>query len=137
MELVRVHNNKATFLGLPKVEGFPIKNLIPGGNNVAAEYIAALEALPTDKGPGKVWEAWKRNKYVEVISGPHAKGEIKKPEGPRAPEALDTISDKAAEAFVSMEQDTNVLQKWLGKEKRKGIREHINKKLGSDEGEEK
>ena len=126
---VRVTNNRPTLLVIPTAAGSPAVRLVPGGNNLPAETIKALEALPSTKGTGKVWASWKTLGWVKVASPAESKAEARKPEGPPAPASLSDRKAEAAEAMVAVETSPDTLRKWYATDRRKPIREAIKARL--------
>lgn len=136
MAQIRVTNNRATFLTLPTVLDQEIR-LVPGGNNVPEEVLAALDQLPEKGGARKVWENWKRLGWVTVATREVSAKETKKPVGPTPPATLVDRTLEAAEALVATQDDPNVLKAWLATEEREEIQELIKARLmGSDTEEE-
>lgn len=141
---VRVINTQPTFLTTPKVFGpkaadadknslppmkFPAHRLQPGGNNMEAEHVAALDALDPKSGPGKVWRQWRVTNAVRVLKGKAAQVETRKPEGPEAPKTLTEYRVDQAEAIIGMETSIEVLQRWLDAERRNAVKTAIRARL--------
>lgn len=135
MDMVRVVNQRPTFLTTPalgkpgsKVH-FPAKRLTPGGNNLPVDHVKALDALPRDRGPGRVWAQWKDNGLVKVLSPKESATEVRKKEGPEAPQDLAERTPAAAEAMVMVEDSPEVLRRWFARDRREPIRAIIQDRL--------
>lgn len=144
MDVVRVVNNRATFLTMP---GVVVKNergldvtiepkLQPGGNNVDARVVAAVEALDPSKGAGKVWSQWKAMNWVKILSAKESKIETKKPEGPEPPSNLSEYRSDSAELLVKNESNPKILARWSKNEKRKSVADAIQARLTALSSEE-
>ncbi|MCK4717650.1 MAG: hypothetical protein KAT70_03185 [Thermoplasmata archaeon] len=130
---IRVVNTRATFLTTPKIgkpkdgkgKFWPPKRLVPGGNNLPSAHVAALDALDTERGSGKVWAMWGRLGYVKVLGGQEGRQEVQKPEGPKAPPSLLDRTPEAAEAMAAVEEDPTVLRAWYAQDRREGVRASV------------
>jgi hypothetical protein len=137
---IRVINTRATFLTTPKVgkpggKGyFPARRLGPGGNNLDAAHVAALDQLDPKVGAGKVWADWKKLQFVRVLSPQESAKAVAKPEGPEAPLDLTERKLEAALAIISVETDPGILQSWFARDRRKEVRETIKVRLAQLEG---
>lgn len=118
MPTIRVINLRAAGHTLPGLPNTPYESnrvLLPGGNNLDSEY---LECLKGHMGP-QGYERFLKSVdgYLTIMSPEESAPEIKKPEGPPPPaNLLDRIPELAI-AFVEVESDPKVLERWLKAEK--------------------
>ncbi len=141
---VRVINTQPTFLTTPAVfkpkapdadknslpaVRFPAVRLQPGGNNMEAEHVDALDKLDPKSGPGKVWRHWRTSNTVRVVKGKAAQELVRKPEGPEAPKTLADYRPDQAEAIVGVETSIENLQRWLDAERRNAVKTAIRARL--------
>lgn len=150
---IRVINNRASGHVLPPVGDFPGRTLLPGGNNVEAEYLDALrESMDADvhavdpatgahvvnakgepvilrKRAGSYKKMLDTNDHLTLLTPEESAKETKKPEGPPPPPNLLDRQVELAEAFVEVESDPKTLNRWLKADNREEVKRAIGKRL--------
>ena len=139
MAYVQIENARASAHVLPPLPGFPDgRRLIPGTNNVPADYVKALKkklsgsqnTFVDDQGFTKQIDGWehflKTNDWLSVSEVPY---EAPKREGPVPPKSLADREPEAAVAFVEFETDEAVLKSWLKTDKREEVKAAIKDRL--------
>lgn len=126
--LVRITNNTDAGIDLPPVpetanaKGFPVRCLIPGGNNVPTELINAIVSYETIDRFGN-----KRKPHEGLFDKLEADGKIvistdpratKRKEGPEPPKSLASVPEAIALEFVLDCADLGLLGQWRKLEKR-------------------
>lgn len=118
VQLIRVDNKEPRLRLFPadRVAKVPAIRLGPGGNNVPASAVAALEAGKAKRGACAGWAKAKASGAIVVHSLADSAVLTKRPEGVTAPSSLKDRNTKAALAIVKVTSDVEVLAMWAGKE---------------------
>lgn len=130
--LIRVDYNGANLREFPvdKKAKIPALRLVPGGNNVSAAVVAALDAGKASKrGINRDWRKARDKGAIVVHSEEASKVLVNQPEGPDHPATLAEYSAEAADAIVRVTSDRGVLELWGQSEPRKTVQRAIQNRL--------
>lgn len=136
-QLQRIENATAALMNFPadKTAGIPALDLIPGGKDVSAAVIKALETgkaangKPVKRGILRSWRNHRQSGRIVVHPPEVSAALVGKPEGPEAPASLREFHPKAAGAIVATTADVALLTVWAQAETRAGMREVIEARL--------
>jgi hypothetical protein len=130
---VRIENLTAAAIELPPIPAneqgiaqYPVRTLIPGGNNVLTDYLAALAKFTVTDKFNKVHaphaallERMTNAGQIKVDTDPKA---CKRPEGPEPPRTLQAQSVDVAMELIRAEESLARLQLWEKTERRDQVK---------------
>lgn len=129
---IRIINNTDAGIELPALpatetsKAFPMLALVPGGNNVPAEYVEAVKAYTVKNKFGQpfrphenLFEAHMAANRLRFDLDP---GATKLPEGPEPPEDLIKVAEVIALDLIATEFNVERLQRWEKKERRDAVK---------------
>jgi hypothetical protein len=115
---VRIENLTAAAIELPPIPAneqgiaqYPVRTLIPGGNNVLTDYLHAPHAA--------LLERMTNAGQIKVDTDPKA---CKRPEGPEPPRTLQAQSVDVAMELIRAEESLARLQLWEKTERRDQVK---------------